>query len=193
MTSAAAVVQQVKGWTFIPGRAPGLPEAVAESVNQDRTMTPIPAVTQSSGGGTLVRQFGLLSLVVIGLITLTLSLVIAYNLREDLLEREWGTTADFIRTEALQYLTPADFDAPMQPSAQEHFETLYHETSLMPEIIRVKIYDSKMTVVWSSEPRLQGLRFSDNPHLARALGGQTTVNLETDESKDEHVYERIHF
>jgi two-component system, NtrC family, sensor histidine kinase HydH len=147
-------------------------------------------IAQSRAGKTLVRQFGLLSLLVIGLITLALSLLIAYNLRKDLLEREWGTTADFIRTEALQHLSPADFAGPMAPSAQADFEKLYQQTVAMPEIVRVKIYDATRAVVWSDEPRLHGQRFLDNPHLNRALSGRTTVNLDTDEGKNENLYER---
>ncbi|HYL79779.1 MAG TPA: ATP-binding protein, partial [Candidatus Acidoferrum sp.] len=158
--------------------------------------SPVPRstpITRSHAGTTLIRQFGLLSLLVIGLITIALSLVIAYNLRKDLLEREWGTTADFIRTEAMQRLVPPDFSASMTPSAQAHFEQMYRETVMMPEIVRMKIYDTSRTVVWSDEPRLRGQNFSDNPHLAQALSGRTTVNLDTDEGKKENIYERNAF
>jgi hypothetical protein len=57
------------------------------------------------GGTMLVRQFGLLSFLVVGSITAALCAVISYQLKADLLEREWTTTADFIRTEGLQILT----------------------------------------------------------------------------------------
>ncbi|HSB81574.1 MAG TPA: ATP-binding protein [Candidatus Methylomirabilis sp.] len=148
---------------------------------------------RSHPGKTLIRQFALLSLLVIGLITLALSLLIGYNLRKDLLDREWGTTADFIRTEAQQRLVLADFMAPMTPSAQAHFEQLYHETVMMPEIVRVKIYDGTGMVIWSDEPRLRGQSFPDNFHLMQALSGRTTVNLDTDEGKNENLYERNAF
>jgi two-component system, NtrC family, sensor histidine kinase HydH len=153
------------------------------------------SIVRSHPGKTLIRQFGLLSLLVIGLSTLALSLLIGHNLRKDLLDREWGTTADFIRTEARQALTPADFSAPMTPSAQAHFENLYHETVMMPEIVRVKIYDATRTVIWSDEARLRGQSFPDNPHLLRALSGKTTVNLELDDyaRKMENLYERNAF
>ena len=148
---------------------------------------------QGQTGTELSRQFALLSLGVIGLITLALSMVIVYSLRRDLLEREWGITADFIRTEALQGLTPADFLAPTTPAALVHFEQFYQQTVTMPEIVRVKIYDASMAVVWSDEARLRGQLFPDNPHLVRALGGQTTINLDSDAEKGENVYERNEF
>ncbi len=144
-------------------------------------------------GTTLTRQFGVLSLAVTVLITAALCLVIAYFLRKDLLEHEWHVTADFIRTEATQHLGPGDFADPRSPQAAAHFETFYRQVVLMPEIVRVKIYDADMAVLWSDEPRLFGQRFPDNAHLRGALAGRVTVNIETGGAKGEHVYERERF
>ncbi len=141
-------------------------------------------------GVILLRQFAVLSLVIVGLITVALCAVISYYLREDLLKREWTTTADFIRTEAVQNLGPADFAAPGSPAAQERFRRFYQQTVMMPQVVRVKIYDASMTVIWSDEPRLIGQRFPDNAQLIGAVAGRTTVNLETGEKKGENVYER---
>lgn len=145
-------------------------------------------VLQWLAGMGLLRQFAILSFVVIGAITIALSLVISYQLRNDLLEREWRTTADYVRTEALGYLTAEDFEAPATATAQERFRTFYSQTVRMPEIVRVKLYDARMTVVWSDEPRLIGQRFADNRDLVRALTGRTTVTVEIGR-KREHVYE----
>lgn len=144
-------------------------------------------------GAALTRQFAILGFIVIGLITVALSMMISYSLRKDLLEREWGTTADYIRTGILYHLSPSDLAAPRSKRARMHFETLYQQAVMMPEIVRVKIYDARMAVVWSDEPRLIGQRFSDNPHLARALTGRTTVNLEAGAAKAENRYERNEF
>jgi signal transduction histidine kinase len=45
-------------------------------------------------------------------------------------------------------------------------------------------------VIWSDEPRLAGLRFPDNPHLAAALRGRTTVHIGTGQKKEENVFEQ---
>jgi signal transduction histidine kinase len=60
---------------------------------------------------------------------------------------------------------------------------------MMPQVVRLKIYDANMTVIWSDEPRLIGQRFPDNAQLAGAVAGRTTVNLGTGEKKVENVYE----
>ncbi len=123
--------------------------------------------TRRQAGTALTRQFAVLSFIVIGLITVALCLVITHYLRKDLLEREWGITADYIRAEARHYLTPADFALPFSPIAQEHFRHFYKKTVSMPEIVRVKIYDTTATVVWSDKPLLIGQRFLDNTHFLR--------------------------
>ncbi|MBI2525386.1 MAG: hypothetical protein HYV93_05325 [Candidatus Rokubacteria bacterium] len=151
------------------------------------------ALGRPPSGSALIRQFAILSLLVVALITAALSVVLSYALRRDLLEREWGFTADYVRTEAQQHLAPGDFAAPATAEAQEHFRTFYHQTVMMPEIARVKIYDAGMAVIWSDEPRLIGLRFPENPHLVSALGGRTMINLEAGEKKGEHLFEREGF
>ncbi|HXH09655.1 MAG TPA: ATP-binding protein [Alphaproteobacteria bacterium] len=144
-------------------------------------------------GKALTRRFALLSCIVIGLITVLLSFVISFYLRKDLLDREWGITADYIRSAALYHLTPTDFAVPQGQIAQEHFQAFYRQTVMMPEIVRVKIHDATMRVVWSDEPRLVGERFPDNPHLIGAIAGRTMVNIETDRRKGENVYEGQEF
>lgn len=145
-------------------------------------------VKPQTGNG-LLGQFAMLSLIVIGLITIALSLVISYYMRKDLLDREWRITADFTNTAIRYHLSPADFDAPMTKQAQEHFSKLYEQMLMMPEIVRVKLYDATMTVIWSDETRLLGRRFPGNQELANALRGTTTVSVET-EPKSENIYEQ---
>jgi two-component system, NtrC family, sensor histidine kinase HydH len=141
-------------------------------------------------GTALLGQFATLSFIFIALISAALSLAISYYLRKDLLEREWGATADFIRTEAQQNLTASDFADPASATAEARFRRLYQQAVMMPEIVRVKIYDGEGRVIWSDEPRLIGERFSNNPQLAAALAGRRTVNLEGADEKNENVFER---
>jgi signal transduction histidine kinase len=144
-------------------------------------------------GSTLIRQFAVLSFLVIGLITVTLSITVSSALRRDLLDREWGTASDYIRTQLLGHLSPADFLRPGDPASQQRFELFYTQAVAMPEIVRVKLYDAEMRVIWSDESRLIGQRFPENPHLAQAIAGQTVVNLESGERKDENRYEGNEF
>lgn len=144
-------------------------------------------LTERQTGTALTRQFAILSLVVIGLITAVLSLLISFALRRDLLEREWGLTADYVQTGALFHLTPPDFAAPGTKQAQERFEVFYRQMVMMPEILRVKIYGPSMDVIWSDETHLIGQRSADNPQLLGALGGRTVVNVRRGEKAGDAV------
>jgi signal transduction histidine kinase len=144
-------------------------------------------------GLALTRQFAILSFLVIGLMAAALSTMVTYALRRDLLDREWGTTADYIRTGILQQLSPKDFLQPGLEASRKNFEAMFARAVAMPEIARVKFYDTAMRIVWSDEPRLIGQRFADNPHLVQALSGQTVVNLQQEQRKEENRYEGTEF
>ncbi len=139
----------------------------------------------------LSRTFAVLSLVTIGLITGIQVTVQWALLREDLLEWERTVSADAIRTEASARLRPEDFVRWQSPDAQARFEDVFRHALLQLEILRVKVYDSQMRVIWSDEPRLVESRFTENKHLVKALRGETVAHLER-AAKAENLYER-HF
>lgn len=140
-------------------------------------------------GAAVLRVYAVVSFVVISLITLAFCLVVFHGLKTDLLDREWTGTADFVRTEARQSLTPQDFADPTSATALAAFQTFYGQTVMMPEIVRVKIYDVTGRVIWSDEPRLIGQRFPDNRELIDALAGRTSVELTVSGGKGENIYE----
>jgi len=138
----------------------------------------------------LLHQFAYLGLAVIGVITLVLSLTISDVLRRDLLEREWITTADYVRAQILSQLTPATLADPETAEAAERFERFFQQVASMPEVFRVKLYAADGTVLWSDETHEIGRRLGDNPHLDSALAGHTVVNMETGAGKAENAGER---
>lgn len=140
-------------------------------------------------GSSLTRRFAILSFMVIAATTTALSFVISYSLRRDMLAREWHVTAQYIRLQAQEHLTPSDFADPGSVTAQRHFRVFYEQVMRMPEIVRVKVYDRSRAVVWSDEPRLIGQRFADNPQLAEASEGHTVANIETRGKKEENIFE----
>src|SRR3989441_12486213 len=136
-----------------------------------------------------VTRFALLSFVVPAATAAALVVIISYHLRQHLLEREWTWTAAYVAKEAHSNLSAADFLAPHTPEAQARFTTFYEDVILLPELVRLKIYDAEGVVIWSDEPRLVGQRFPDNEQLKGALAGRITVKGEIGERKGENVYE----
>lgn len=141
--------------------------------------------SEPTSGRVLLRQFALLALVVIGVITLVLSFMISTSLRRDLLDREWITTADYVRAQILSHLTPKVLTNPATTEASERFARFVRQVSTMPEVFRVQVYAADGAVLWSDETQSIGRRLADNPHLNRALQGQTVVNMEPGAGKTE--------
>lgn len=147
-------------------------------------------LAEPTAGKVLLRQFAILGLVVVGVIALVLSFMVSSVLRRDLLDREWITTADYVRVQVLSHLTPAMLANPGTSEAAERFERFFEQVTTMPEVFRVRVYAADGTVLWSDETQLIGRRFADNPHLNRALAGQTVVNMESGVGKEENAGER---
>src|SRR6266508_4149622 len=141
------------------------------------------------GSLSLSRTFALFSLVIIGLVTALQVLVQWTLLREDLLEWERRVSADTIRSEAYAVLRAEDFANWRSPESQERFERVFRRALWQLEILRIKVYDRDMRVIWSDEARLLGVRFSGNSHLTEALGGRTVAHLERAQ-RAENRYER---
>jgi two-component system, NtrC family, sensor histidine kinase HydH len=142
------------------------------------------------GSLSLSRTFALLSFLIIALITASQVFVQWRLLRDDLLRWERTVTADTIRGDAAALLRPEDFARWRSPEAQQRFEKVFRIALMRLEIIRIKVYNPEMRVIWSDEPRLLGIRFPENTDLAEAFKGETVVHLETNQVKAENVYER---
>jgi signal transduction histidine kinase len=137
----------------------------------------------------LLRTFAVLSLVTIALITAAQVTVQWLLLRDDLLQWERVATAEEVRAEAHARLRPEDFRQWQTPEARARFAAFLRDALHNPEILRVKLYDRDMRVVWSDEPRLLGTRFPDHAALREALQGRTIAHLER-ARKAENVFER---
>ena len=134
------------------------------------------------------KDLFLFGLFVVGLMTATACAVITDPLQRDALDRDWSTIADFIRTEAVQTLTAADFEAPETPGARARFLKFYHRAMIIPDIVGVKIYDANTRVVWSNKAQVVGEGLRDNPELSAALIGHTAGHFER-LRKSETIYE----
>ncbi|MBI4524734.1 MAG: hypothetical protein HY695_13095 [Deltaproteobacteria bacterium] len=140
----------------------------------------------------LTRRFALLSLVSISILTVALWLTVSHYLTKETLDREWETTAKFIRTETRQSVTAEDFNVRDLSAVAEKFEKLRRRITAMPDIVRIKVYNSRGVIVWSDEERLAGTAFSNNDELQQALQGKVVADLSS-VAKRENIFERASF
>jgi signal transduction histidine kinase len=138
----------------------------------------------------LATRFALYSFICIGLMTTVLWLIVSNYLINQILEREWETTAQIVRADVRKFLEDYDFKAQDRKSVGHKFGALSDHMRLSPAIVRFRVYNPKGVVIWSDDKGLVGKSFfDDNPQLQRALRGEISANLSS-LSKRENIFER---
>ncbi|HEV8676227.1 MAG TPA: ATP-binding protein [Methylomirabilota bacterium] len=154
-------------------------------------VAPPPPPRPRQGGATLLssptRQFVVLSLLTIGASTFLFGVALGYFVERGILDREWGSTAALVRTAARFHLRPGDFRSPLAGSGQppgrpsdeaaDRFEELARQLRMLPEVLRLVVYDGRGGVFWTDAER------GDPPPspqgwLGKALAGETSVRFE---------------
>ena len=137
----------------------------------------------------LTTRFAVYSFVCIGLMAGVLWLIVSNYLVNQILEREWKTTAQIVRADVSKFLEDYDFKAQDRKSVGHKFVALLDHMRLSPAIVRFKVYNSKGVVIWSDDKSLVGKSFGDNPQLQRALRGEVIANLSSLSTR-ENIFER---
>src|SRR5215208_1337706 len=109
----------------------------------------------------LTTRFAVYSFVCIGIMTVALWFIVSDYLMNQMLQREWQLTAEMVRTEAKLLLAPYDFTAQDRKSVGPKFDALHRHVTLLPGIVRFKVYNTKGVVIWSDDKRLVGKSFPD--------------------------------
>ena len=137
----------------------------------------------------LTTRFAIHSLVCIGIMTAALWFIVSNYLADQLVEREWQTTAQIVRADVRKFLEEYDFKAQDRKSVGHKFVALLNHMRLSPDIIRFKVYNPQGVVIWSDDKRLVGKSFTDNPQLQKALQGKVVADMSS-LRKQENIFEQ---
>ena len=138
----------------------------------------------TSGMRSPTRQFVASALLTVGGSTLLFGLVLAHFVERGILEREWRSTAEFLRVTGRAHLRSEDFGAtgpgPLaaSPESQDRFEDFARQARMLPEVLRLVAYDGRGAPLWTDaerSPQPQG----NADRVRHALGGETDVHLES--------------
>lgn len=122
------------------------------------------------------------------LAVVALASTISYLLKKNMLENEARDTASLVKTLIRTDLPSENFAQAVREKDGVTFAHYADRLTLMPELIRIKIYDAEGTMVWRDEGKLLEETFRDNRELEGALRGQVKVAMGL--LKSEHLYER---
>jgi signal transduction histidine kinase len=143
----------------------------------------------------LIVRFGLASLVAF----VTIGFVLAFLVSSQLRGRQEEAAKDhavFVTDSFLRYeLTAQDVSGPIAPSGRRYLElaSLIRSRLLQPPVVRVKIWRSDGTIVFSDESRLIGRRFEDEVgELEEVFDGKVSAGV-SDLSATENLFERGSF
>jgi len=144
----------------------------------------------------LIIKFSIYSIVIIVLLGVVLNLVISYKIENMVMERTKYTTASIVEVNArTHYLTDYINNNNNNNNSKEnkdYFEHFY-DSMKTNEIIRIKIFNTNGTILYSDEERLIGQTFQDNLDLNEALKDSIEVEINRGLNKKENIYERENF
>jgi two-component system sensor histidine kinase HydH len=140
----------------------------------------------------LTTRFAIHSFICIGIMTAALWFIVSNYLINEMLAREWESTARIVRADVRQLLTEDDFKAEDRKSIGPKFDALLQRITLVADIVRFKVYDASGVVIWSDDERLVGQSFADNNELNKALRGAVVVDMSSLDKK-ENVFDQESF
>ncbi len=124
----------------------------------------------------LRRWFAGLSAVVIGLIAVANAWVVSSFLTRQLFQREAAISREFVQNVlvsdgSLEYLSRPD-----DPLLRQRFSGSMAHLGNLREVLRANVYSRDRHVLWSSDAKLIGQRFTDNEELDEAMRGELVVH-----------------
>jgi signal transduction histidine kinase len=129
---------------------------------------------------------GTLSIVIIA--SVVLSFVVSDQYKQTALQREIDVNANFIMTQAKLHLTPDDF-TPINFEQKEQVFSKFFQGVDTSEIIRIKVWSTDGTVLYSNDKTIVGQQFLDNEELHESVEGEIAAEIKPPE-KAENISEK---
>jgi hypothetical protein len=126
---------------------------------------------------TLLQRFALTSLVVVVLLGLTLAYFLGRSVEDTALGAARQTAYDTLHGPLVSSLRPEDLRRPMTGSRFAEFDQFITRSIKSDRTLRVKIWSTNGTVIYSDAHAIVGKRFPLEPDLAAALHGKLVSDV----------------
>lgn len=137
---------------------------------------------------TLLKRFSIILFITLLLFGVSLGRIITTSLENNMVNRSKQITAHFIAENVKQAFLPGELSTPKDGPEYGRFAARIRSLTIGNDVDRIKVWNSRMEVVWSDRHELVGLAFSDNADLKRALEGEIVSNVKVP-NKSENVFE----
>jgi HD-GYP domain-containing protein (c-di-GMP phosphodiesterase class II) len=137
----------------------------------------------------LLRQFSLISFLLLGAIAVLLAWGIQQQLEQNALRQAADSAADQVTLILDKNLSQADLSKPLDPARFAQIDTLVRQNIISAHIVRVKIWGLGGLLLYSDEKDLVGQRFPVDGELNEALDGTIAMDMSS-LGKRENIGER---
>jgi PAS domain S-box-containing protein/putative nucleotidyltransferase with HDIG domain len=122
---------------------------------------------------TLIQKFSIVALLATAIFAFLFGRFFATSMEKDMVERSIQETTDIVNQNVIKHLESADLIVPKTNLDYHKLSDEISHLSLGSDILKTKIWNRDMVVVWDDDEKLVGQRFPDNQELKSALGGET--------------------
>lgn len=126
----------------------------------------------------LVRWYALLSLITIIATSSISATILSEFFAKRILLHDALVTQQFIQTATESVHTNNSPESFSEIGDEKWLEDYLTRITSLPDMPLIKIYSPEQTIVWSTDSKLIGEQFTDNPQLIKALGGELVYGAE---------------
>ncbi|MCB8943807.1 MAG: sensor histidine kinase [Ardenticatenaceae bacterium] len=137
----------------------------------------------------LARQYMLVSFLVMVGGMVVIGLWVSKEIEMGVINRTAAVTALYVDSYISPYVQPAATKNELPPADVQFFDRLMAETALGQQILSLKVWIPNGTIIYSTSPELQGLRYELEDGLLDAFAGKVHTEL-SELDREEHVLER---
>ncbi len=141
---------------------------------------------------TLLKQFSIVSLVLITILGIALAWGIQAQLERNALEQEAENVADQASSLIGPNMKVSDLTATLSPSRYAQIDALIRQRLFTKHIVRAKIWNRQGVLIYSDDKALLGKQFPVDGDLEEAFGGENAMDVSS-LTDAENVDERKRF
>lgn len=124
----------------------------------------------------ITQKFLVPVFVVLTLIGAILMYQVNSVLRQEAIEGSKNIIADFVSIQTRQHTSPTDFSLADSNRTDQVFTTLLEEVKIH-DLIRIKVWDTDGTIIFSDDKSIVGKNFRENEYFQKAIGGEVVAAI----------------
>ena len=137
---------------------------------------------------TLFKRFAIILFITLLSFGFLFGRIITTSLENNAIKRSKQITAQFIAQNVKHAFMPGELSTPKYGRDYGVFAARIKPLTIGNDVDRIKVWNTRMQVIWSDRQELVGRDFTDNADLARAITGEIVSKVKVPD-KRENVYE----